>query len=357
MVRFLSPRVPRRLRGPARLAGAGPLLLGLAAACGGESEAPPPTALAERARVERIVVATGTIEPAKEVEVRPRIAGIVERIRVEEGDLVVEGQVLVEIERDLLEAQVAEARAGLDEARVAERFAAAELARAKRLVESNARSPQHLEDMQARFDGAVARVAKAEAALRNLSTQLSYARVVSPLAGRVLDVPIEEGSAVAPVTAVTGGSVLLSLAATDALHLDGLVDENEMARVAVGQPARIRTEAFPDRLFEGRVREIKPVGERVQNVTYFRVEIEVTDADAARLQPRMSGDADIVTEVVDGALLVPETALHYRGDEVFVRSPNGAGGSVERPVRIGIVDGSRVQVLEGLAEGEAVVLQ
>jgi HlyD family secretion protein len=333
------------------------VLLAFAFACGGEPEAPPRTARAERSRIERIVVATGTIEPAKEVEVRPRIPGIVERILVKEGDPVEKGQLLVEIERELLEAQVAEARAGLAEARVQQRFAAAELARAKHLVESKASSAQHLEDMQARFDGGAARVEKAEAALRNLSTQLSYARVVSPLAGRVLDIPIEEGSAVAPVTAVTGGSLLLSLAATDALHLDGLVDENEMSRVAIGQPARIRTEAFSDRVFEGRVREIKPVGERVQNVTYFRVEIEVTDRDAARLQPRMSGDADIVAEVVEGAVLVPETALHYRGDEVFVRSPDGAGTSVERPVRIGIVDGSRVQVLEGLEAGDVVVLQ
>jgi HlyD family secretion protein len=333
------------------------VVLALCPACGSEPPPAPATARAERSRIERIVVATGTIEPAKEVEVRPRIAGIVERILVREGAPVEKGQVLVEIERDLLEAQVHEARAGRDEALVAQRFAGAELERARRLVASKARSAQHLEDMQARFDGAAARVAKAEAALRNLSTQLSYARVVSPLAGRVLDVPVEEGSAVAPVTAVTGGSLLLSLAATDALHLDGLVDENEIARVAAGQPARIRTEAFPDRLFEGRVREIKPVGERVQNVTYFRVEIEVTDADASRLQPRMSGDADIVTEVVEDALSVPETALRYRGGEVFVLRPNGDGGASERVVRIGIVDGSRVQVLEGLDAGDAVVLQ
>lgn len=333
------------------------VLLLLCPACGGEPPPAPPTAQAERSRIERIVVATGTIEPAREVEVRPRIAGIVERILVEEGDAVEKGQLLVEIERALLEAQAHEASAARDEALVAQRFAAAELERAKQLVASKASSAQHLEDMQARFDGAAARVAKAEAGLRNLSTQLSYARVVAPLAGRVLDLPIEEGSAVAPVTAVTGGSLLLSLAATDELHLDGLVDENEISRVAVGQPARIRTEAFADRVFEGRVREIKPVGERVQNVTYFRVEIEVTDAQASQLQPRMSGDADIVTEVVEGALSVPETALRYRGDEVFVMQPNGDGGSTERPVQIGIVDGSRVQVLEGLEAGDAVVLQ
>ncbi len=333
-------------------------LLALALGCGsGEPAAPAPTAQAELGRIERIVVATGTIEPVKEVEVRPRIAGIIEHIRVEEDDVVEEGQLLVEIERDLLASQAAEATAALAEARVQQRFARSELGRARKLVESGARSPQHLEDMQSRSDQAEARTARAEAALRTISTQLSYARVVSPLAGRVLDVHTEEGSAVSPVTAVTGGTLLLSLAATDSLHLDGLVDENEVARVAVGQPARIRTEAFPERVFAGRVREIAPLGERIQNVTYFRVEIEVTNPELDALRPRMSGDADIVTEVVEDALLVPETALHYRGDEIFVRSPNGEAPARERPVRIGIVDGHRVQVLEGLAAGDAVILQ
>jgi HlyD family secretion protein len=349
-----------RLRrgGPSLLSHAAPALLAAALGCGGgEPTAPAPTAKAEVGRIERVVVATGTIEPVKEVEVRPRIPGIVERILVEADDVVEEGQLLVEIERELLESQAAEAKAALREARVQLRFASTELERARKLVESGARSPQHLEEMQAAFDQAEARVARSEAALHTVSTQLSYARVLSPLAGRVLDVHTEEGSAVSPVTAVTGGTLLLSLAATDSLHLDGLVDENEVARVAVGQPARIRTEAFPERVFEGRVREIAPLGERVQNVTYFRVEIEVTDPDVGALRPRMSGDADIVTEVVEDALLVPETALHYRGDEIFVRRWNGDALPEDRPVRIGIVDGQRVQVLEGLAAGETVVLQ
>ena len=137
----------------------------------------------------------------------------------------------------------------------------------------------------------------------------------------MLDVPVEEGSAVSPVTAVTGGTLLLSLAATSTLHLEGLVDENEVARVAVGQPARIRTEAFGERAFAGRVRKISPVGQRIQNVTYFEVEVEVTDADGAALRPRMSGDAEIVTEVVEDALRAARDA----------RSATAASRSTWRP--------------------------
>jgi HlyD family secretion protein len=328
-----------------------------ALACGGDAAPPPATAKVERGRIERVVVATGTIEPAREVEVRPRIPGIVERIHVEPGDAVEKGQLLVEIDRELLASQAAEAEAALREAEVALRFAALELGRAEELVANNVQSAQHLDDMRSRHEAARARVTAAQAKLRTLTTQLGYAHVVSPLAGRVLDVPAEEGSAVSPVTAVTGGTLLLSLAATSTLHLEGLVDENEVARVAVGQPARLRTEAFGDRSFTGRVRKISPVGQRVQNVTYFEVEVEVTDAGAEPLRPRMSGDAEIVTEVVEDALLLPEAALRYRGEQVYVEAKNGNGLFEARDVAIGIVDGSRVQVAEGLAEGDEVALR
>jgi HlyD family secretion protein len=272
------------------------------------------------------------------VEVRPRIAGIIQRILVESGDEVEVGQPLVEIERELLEAQVREAEAALREARVARRYAKIELDRIEELQGGGAASPQQRDDARSRYE---------------------YATVVSPLAGRVLHVYTEEGSAVSPVTAVTGGTLLLSLAGTDSVYLEGKVDENEVARVALDQEARIRTEAYGDRIFRGRVSKIAPVGERIQNVTYFEVEIEIADGDSDLLLPRMSGDAEIVAEVVEGALTIPETALRYRGDRIYVDAVAKEDSSQieSRDVSIGIVDGTRVQILGGLAEGDEVRLQ
>jgi HlyD family secretion protein len=330
-------------------------LLAALAGCGRDDGGAVPTARAERGRIERIVVATGTIEPEREVEVRPRIPGIVEAIHVKAGDRVAPGQPLVEIERALLASQADEARATLRSARTAARYAQIELERVAELSRGGASSERAHDDALSRAEQAQAEVARAEAALSTLETQLSYATVTSPLAGRVLDVPVEVGSAVSPVTAVTGGTLLLSLAGTDRLFLEGLVDENEVARVALGQPARLRTEAFAGRTFDGRVAEIAPLGERVQNVTYFEVKVEIVDPDAQRLRPRMSGDADIVTEVVDDALLVPETALRHAGERVYVEvATDEAPGFAERDVEVGIVDGDRVQLLSGVAEGEPV---
>jgi HlyD family secretion protein len=343
------------------------LALGLVTATlGCRSEVAPerPSHVVERGPIERVVIATGTIEPAVEVEVRPRIAGIVERIHVDEGQLVEKGQILVEIERDLLASRVREAQAALDATDVELRFAKIALDRVRELHDTKTASDQAHDDALARYEQARADRARAAAAVDTLATQLSYATIASSLRGRVLEVYVEEGDAVSPVTSVTGGTLLVSIAGDETLHLDGLVDENEIARVALDQRARIRTEAYGDRVFEGRVREIAPMGQRVQNVTYFEVEVEVVDPDAALLRPRMSADAEIVTETVEDAVLVPETALRYRGDEIRVDLATDEGareGAVDddtgRVIEIGIIDGDRVQVLSGVEPGERIWLQ
>jgi HlyD family secretion protein len=335
----------------------GTLALGLILfACGGPDTTDGPTAHVERGTIERVVVATGTIEPAIEVEVRPRIAGIIEHISIDAGDAVEAGQVLIEIERDLLEAQVREAKAAADVAQVERKYARIELKRADDLQKTGASSAQQLDNARARSETSRASRAQAAAALDTLETQLGYASVRAPMKARVLDVHVEEGSAVSPVTAVTGGSLLVTLSGTEALRLEGLVDENEVARVVLGQRARIRTEAFGDRIFEGRVSEIAPMGKRVQNVTYFEVEIEIIDEDASLLRPRMSGDGEILAETIENTLFVPETALRYEGADIYVEVRNGEAFE-RRNVEIGIVDRDRVQLLSGVTEGEEVRLQ
>jgi HlyD family secretion protein len=177
--------------------------------------------------------------------------------------------------------------------------------------------------------------------------------------GRILDVDVKKGSAVASVVSVTGGTRLLTIADDRELHLEGLVDENEIGFVKLGQKALIRTEAFPGKTFAAEVRKIKPLGERRQNVTYFEVEARVTDSVDGQLRPRMSADGDVVTERVDDALLVPETALLYDGDRIYVEKVSSGSAKTFAPqtVRVGIVAKGRAQVLEGLAEGDEVRLK
>jgi HlyD family secretion protein len=331
----------------------------LVACASRESAEVAPTARVERTRVERVVVATGTIEPEDEVEVRTRISGIVEKVLVEPGERVARGRPLIEIERELLVAQVAEARARLAGSQAELARATSELRRAVKLRHDGTMSASQEEDAITRQQSAEAAVARDRAVLDTLEIQHSYATVVAPMDGTVLDVDVKIGSAVASVVSVTGGTRVLTIAEDRTLHLKGLVDENDIAWVGVGQPARIRTEAYPGRSFAGEVRKIKPLGQRQQNVTYFEVEVLVTDPDATKLRPRMSADADIVTAVVEAALVVPETALLYDGDRIYVerRTTGDDSAFAQATIAVGVLEAGRAQVLDGLAEGDEVKLK
>lgn len=143
---------------------------------------------------------------------------------------------------------------------------------------------------------------------------------------------------------------------------DDTRSRHERAVVAV-----IRSEAMVSRLevelryatvrapMDGIVLEI-PIGKRVQNVTYFEVEVDVFDAGAEKLLPRMAADADIVTETAANVLWVPETALHYEGDEIYLElvAPDAEERLV---VKLGIIEGDRVELVSGASEGDLVRLR
>jgi HlyD family secretion protein len=317
-----------------------------------------PTATVKRGSIERIVVASGTIEPEDLVEVRSRVSGIIQKFHVDAGEQVHAGQVVAELDREILEAAVREARAVVHEAQVACDHAGLDLKRRETLFTRGVESEDVLDRLRADHAGADARLERARATLERLEQELAYATITAPIDGVVLERRLNPGAAAASVASVTGGTVLMTIADIRQMHLLGIVDENEIARVEVGMPARIRTEAYSDRVFSGRVRKIASIGERKNNVTSFEVEVTVLEGIEA-LRPRMSADADVIAEVHEQALLIPEAALLYKGDEIAVEvvEPGSAQHVVRRPLRIGISNQDQVEVLEGLRQDEQIKLQ
>jgi HlyD family secretion protein len=317
-----------------------------------------PTARAARGAIERVVVASGTIEPEHLVDVRSKVSGIVEQFHADAGDRVSAGQVIAELDRDTLEAAVREARAVVREAEVAREHAALELRRRTDLFGRGVEAKEVLDRMRMEDASADARLARARATLERLEQELAWATITAPIDGLVLRRDLNPGAAVASVATVTGGTVVMTIADTSDMHLLGTIDENEIAQVRVGQEARIRTDTYPERVFPGRVRKIASLGDRKENVTSFQVEITVLDGVDA-LWPRMSGDADVITDVHADAVTIPETALIYDGNATFVELVTRASRPQleRRAVRTGIFHGDRVEIVDGLGEGDEVKLQ
>jgi HlyD family secretion protein len=153
-------------------------------------------------------------------------------------------------------------------------------------------------------------------------------------------------------------TLVMTLGDIERVYVKGRVDEADIGRVQVGQAARITTEAFRERVFDGRVTRISPIGVDRDNVTTFAVEVSIENPEKI-LKANMTANAEIVLESLPDSLLVPETAIIYDAQrnafiDVFDRAQ--VNGRRRVPVKVGVGNGSRTQVLEGISEGDQVVL-
>jgi HlyD family secretion protein len=157
------------------------------------------------------------------------------------------------------------------------------------------------------------------------------------------------GSAATPV--VTMGDI-------SHVFVRGKVDETEIGNLRLHQPARISVETFKGKIFQGKVTQISPLGVEKDNVTNFEVRVSI-DNPGNELKANMTANAEIVLEERPGALIIPEAAITYdakRAASVDVPDRSSRTGLRQVPVKLGISNGTRTQILEGLKEGDKVVL-
>jgi HlyD family secretion protein len=335
-----------------------------------------------RGDLRETIVASGTMEPLVRVPVIAEVSGIIATVHVEEGDRVRRGQPLFELDRERLEARVAERRAALELRAANARYdlvgrAAAERDRARRdleriseLRERDVASSLELENLEhelrlaeialhdAHAETAARRAAvkQVREMLRQAERDLANAVVRAPIDGVVIERDGEIGRAIADVTS-SGGTVIAVIADDRRIRLIAEVDENDIAQVRVGQDARVSIDAFPDETFPGRVQKVSSSGTVVGNISNFEVEIRLEPTP--RLRVGMSSDARIVVREHRGVLLIPNTAIVRRDAGTLVRVPDVGGGGAYHlsPVETGFSDGFRTVISEGLQEGDVILIR
>jgi HlyD family secretion protein len=151
----------------------------------------------------------------------------------------------------------------------------------------------------------------------------------------------------------------MTLGDVSEVYVLGKVDEADIGKVYMGQGARIVVESFKDKPFEGKVTKISPLGVEKDNVTTFEVRVSISNPTGA-LKTNMSANAEIILEEKKGVLLVPESAVVYdkeRKTFLEVPDPKADGGKRRVAVKLGISNGVKTELVEGMKEGEKVVLQ
>jgi HlyD family secretion protein len=360
---------------------------------------PSKLATAERGTMVKSVVATGKVEPITKVEIKSKANGIIQLLRVDVDSVVNEGDVLAELDKDQLLAQVRGADANLLAAQAALEGAEAQLKKnvveaegpdvefarrayeraqslftqhliaqsalddahsAVEVAENRRRAAQSQHSVsQARVTEARAQVAQAKAARDRAAEDLANATIRAPIRATVLTRDVEVGSPVSSILNLGANATLvMTLGDIDQVFVRGKVDEADIGHVQLGQPARIRVETFRDKVFNGRVTQISPMGVEKDNVTNFEVRVSI-DNPGKELKANMTANAEIVLEEHPGSLILPEAAIGYDTQKhpfVDLVDPGAKDGRRRVPVKLGIGNGTRIQVLEGVKEGDKVVL-
>jgi HlyD family secretion protein len=357
-------------------------------------------ATVERGDIARSVVATGRIEPITKVEIKSKANGIIKELKVQVGDVVAPGQTLAELDKENLAARVREAKAALIGAESNLKAAEAQLEknkveaegpdvpfakrnfdRAERLLKEGVLPQQSYDDArssyelasnrqnvaraqltvsEAKVSQAKAEVAQAQAAVDRAEEELNYATIRSPIGGMVLSRDVEIGSPVSSILNMGAAATLVMvLGDISQVYVRGKVDEADIGVVKLNQPSRIKVETFKDKIFDGKVTQISPLGVDKDNVVTFEVKVSINNPGKL-LRANMTANAEIVLEEHKGALLVPESAVIYdnqRNASVEIPAPGQPKGRERKPVKVGVSNGSRTEVLEGLSEKQQIILQ
>jgi len=354
----------------------------------------------EKGDLAKSVVATGKIEPLAKVEVKSKASGIVKKVYVDYGETVKEGQVLVELDKEQLQSAVEGARANLLAAQAGlqsaeatyqrnvvdamgpdlpflkstverDRKAAAEGLIAASVVDDGEKAYQLALNKQlsaqrnvtvskAEVAKAKAQVAQFEAALSSADQDLRNSTIVSPMDGLVLSRDVEVGDAVSSILVLgSQATLVMTLGDVSNVYVLGKVDQADIGKVYLGQPARIVVESFKDKKFNGKVTKISPMGVEKDNVTTFEVRVSIQNP-GGELKANMSANAEIILEEKHNALLVPEAAVVYDKDRktfLEVPDPKEKTGRRKLAAKLGISNGVKTELLDGLKEGDKVVLQ
>jgi len=374
--------------------------------------------------LEAIVSASGKIRPQRSVNISAETMGKVVGLAVNEGDTVTAGQFLLQIDPRNLQTQVnsreaslaaarsqlVETRRSLDNVRTNLKQAEDNLAREQELFKAGLTPRATLDraenevklrqaDLSQREQSIITqetRIRQDEAALENAQFDLGKVRISSPIAGIVTRRNIEEGETVVVGTMNNAGTVLLTVADLSVIETEIEVDETDIPFIELGQPAKIKIDAFPDREFTGRVTEvgnsaIQGAGAAAQRATNFKV-IVTLEGEVPNVRPGFTCTTTITTATREKAVAVPiqattvrEMVVNADGSLVRAAAPEGRtpaarrattpvtlepgqtrkevegafvvrdGHAVFTPIKVGIAGDKFFEVLDGLAEGDDVI--
>lgn len=317
--------------------------------------------VASTGSIRRTTVITGRIEPRNEVNVKPQINGIISELRKEAGQMVKEGDVIAKLRviPDMNSLSSAQSRVRLAEINLKQ--AKTNYEREKTLYDKQLVSEEEYDQVLQAYRQAQEEHAAAQESLEVIRDGVSSNNATgsstlirSTITGLILDIPVKVGNSVIQANTMNDGTTVATVADMSDLIFDGNIDETEVGSLVEGMPMLISIGALPSFSSEAALEYISPKAVENNGVNQFEIKAAVQVNSDHVIRSGYSANAEIVLERADSVVVIPESALEFKGDSTFVYRKTGEDSYERVAVSTGLSDGLNIEIKSGLAVGETV---
>jgi HlyD family secretion protein len=306
-------------------------------------------------------VATGSVIPRKEIEIKPQVSGIVEELFVEAGKKVRNGDVIARIRiiPDLVNLNNAESR--VERAKIAFDDAKLNYDRKEKLFKQGVIAEQEYQQADIAYRSARQEVDNAESNLELIregvnkkSGKVTNTLIRSTIEGMVLDVPVKVGSSVIETNNFNAGTTIATVADVGDMIFDGKVDETEVGKISPGMRLLLTVGAIENDTFQATLKYIAPKGVVENGAVQFEIKADVILKETQFIRAGYSANADIVLQRVDKVMAIKESLLQFEGDSSYVEVEIAPQKFEKRFIKTGLSDGINIQVLSGITDKDKI---
>lgn len=308
-------------------------------------------------------VANGSIKPRKEVELKPQISGIIDKLFVAAGQFVKAGEVVAKIKVIPDDVTLSNAETALNQANIRLKEATAEKERRENLFNEKVISEAEYNGYLFELERTREEVAAAENNLQLIRQGVSKKQtqtttlVKSTISGMVLTVPVKEGEQVIQSNTFNSGTTIASVADMHDLIFEGKVDESEVGKIKTGMGLLITVGAIEDKKFNADLEYISPKGIDEEGTIQFEIRAALSQLDGATVRAGYSANADIILESRDSVLAIQERDILFEQSEKYVEVEKGEQQFEKQKIETGLSDGINIEILSGIGSDAKVKTQ
>ena len=301
-------------------------------------------------------VATGKVTPLEEIEIKPQITGIIDKILLLEGAKVVKGDLIATVRVVPNEQSLISAKGRVDNIKIILDNAKITLDRNKNLFERGVISKQEFENIELNYNQTMQDLKNAQNDYQIIKSGSSGAagaantNIYAQMTGTILEIPVKEGDQVIQSNNFNAGTTIASIADMNKMIFEGKVDESEVGKLINGSEIEVSIGAIEGKKFPAKLTFIAPKGTEEAGAVQFKIKADVLLDDSYFIRAGYSANADIVLEKKENVLAIKEALLRFdsKTEEPYVEVKKADGTFEKRTLKLGTSDGVNVQILKGL---------